>query len=231
MAKPNYKITDIKDIAGCFEKLHMNMNNEFSELKEKFGKLEVRVDNIVSHVVYANVELSKLHNKYIPDLEDRIDTVVKKEQTEKKKLEMWGREWNLVIRGIADKEGEDTRQTVLVVRKFLSETLNISEDTAVNMIFTAAHRLKGGPDDKKSIIVRLSNFMDRDDILRAAQTKLAPDTGYSVMPDLPPTVAQRRNELFKERSEMEPMMKRNFKIIYTENDPFVRLYKRDKRQE
>jgi len=65
--------------------------------------------------------------------------------------------------------------------------------------------------------------MDRDDILRAAQTKLAPGTGYSVMPDLPPMVAQRRNELLKERSEMEPRMKRNFKIIYTKNDPFVRL--------
>ena len=130
MAKPNYKIKDIKDIAGCFEKLHMNMNNEFSELKEKFGKLEVRVDNIESHVVYANDELSKLQNKYIPDLEDRIDTAVKKEQTERLKLEMWKRKWNLVIRGIAGKGGEDPRQTVFVVRKFLSETLNFSEDTA-----------------------------------------------------------------------------------------------------
>jgi len=65
--------------------------------------------------------------------------------------------------------------------------------------------------------------MDRDDILRAAQTKLARGTGYSVMPDLALMVAQRRNELLKERSEMEPRMKRNFKIIYTMNDPFVRL--------
>ena len=54
------------------------------------------------------------------------------------------------------------------------------------MIFTAVHGLPSGEPGRRNIILRLSNLVERDEIVRAA-TKLEPGSGYSVVPDLPPS--------------------------------------------
>ena len=75
------------------------MDTQIDEVKLRVNSVEDRVDIIDNHVEYALTEFNELHNTHVPYLENKWD----KEQSERLKLEMWGRKWNLVIRGI---EGE-----------------------------------------------------------------------------------------------------------------------------
>ena len=108
-------------------------------------------------------EFNELHNTHVQNLENKWD----KEQSERFKLEMWGKKRNLVFRGI---EGEKDRikrprETEVLVRTFLKKVLSFAEDRADNMLFWAVHRLKTGPVGRKSVILRLSSLIDRDEIL------------------------------------------------------------------
>jgi hypothetical protein len=80
---------------------------------------------------------------------------------------MWGRKWNLVFRGIEGEQDriERPREAEVLVRTFLKMVLSFAEDRADNMLFTAVHRLKSGPVGRKSVILRLSSLIDRDEIL------------------------------------------------------------------
>jgi hypothetical protein len=54
------------------------------------------------------------------------------------------------------------------------------------MLLTAVHCLPGGMDEnKRNCMVRLSNLMDRDEVLQK-EIALKSGSGYSVVPDLPP---------------------------------------------
>ena len=90
------------------------------------------------------------------------------------------------------------------------------------MQFAACHRLPGGPDVKKNIIVRFVNLLDRDDVLAHAM-KLPAKSGYSVVPDLPPEIAEVRHKLLMERHEMSAAEKKKFKLVYLKEYPFVAL--------
>jgi hypothetical protein len=94
-----------------------------------------------------------------------------------------------------------SREAEVLVRTFLEKVLSFAEDRADNMLFTAVHRLKTGHVGRKSVILRLSSLIDRDEILEKA-LKLKPGSGYSIFPDLPLSLAMRRSELSKERREM-----------------------------
>ena len=75
---PSYKCKDFEDIAKCFEKLHLHINNEVEILKTKQTETERRVDNIENHNEFMNSELHAIHNTHIPNLESLIE----KEQTD-----------------------------------------------------------------------------------------------------------------------------------------------------
>ena len=78
------------------------------------------------------------------------------------------------------------------------KVLSFAEDKADNMLFTAVHRLQAGPVGRKSVILRLSSLFDRDEILEKA-LKLKPGSEYSIVLDLPPSLAMRRSKLLKGR--------------------------------
>ena len=65
--------------------------------------VEDRVELIENHVEYSLTEFNELHNTHVPNLETKLD----KEQSERLKLEMLGKKWNLVIQVI---EGEKDRR-------------------------------------------------------------------------------------------------------------------------
>ncbi|CAC5398169.1 unnamed protein product [Mytilus coruscus] len=168
-----------------------------------------------------NSELHAIHNTHIPNLESMIE----REQTERLKLEIWGRKWNVVIRGVqgARIKRELPKANEAFTRAFLKNTLNIPPERADNMLFTAAvHRLPSGDEDRRSIMLRLSSLIDWDDILKAA-IKLPPRSGYSVVPDLPPSLSVRRGELLKERRDMSPESRRKTKLVYLRDAPFLKL--------
>ncbi|CAC5394452.1 FNBP1 [Mytilus coruscus] len=217
---PSYTCKDFEDIAKCFEKLHLHINNEVEILKTKQTETERRVDLIENHNEFMNSELHAIHNTHIPNLESLIE----KEQTERLKLEIWGRKWNVVIRGVqgTPNHRELPKATEAFTRAFLKNTLNIPPERADNMLFTAVHRLPSGGEDRRSIMLRLSSLIDRDDILKAA-IKLPPRSGYSVVPDLPPSLSVRRGELLKERRDLSPESRRKTKLVYLRDAPFLKL--------
>ena len=221
--KPSYECNDFADIAKCFEKLHTYINNEVDALKAKQEITEKKADVIESSVEYFNTEFQELHNTHLPNLEAKIEA----EQIERTKLELWGRKWNVVIRGVSGAvvTREFPKVTEARVRQFLKDTLKFEEGRAKSMLFTAVHRLPSGEPNKRNIILRLSSLIDRDDILQAA-TQLQPGSGYSVVPDLPPPLATLRGNLLKERKDMSPEEKKKCKLVYLKDPPFVKLVTR-----
>ena len=217
---PNYKCEDFADIAKCFEKLHLYINNEVETLRVKQELTEKKVEVMESSIEFFNTEVHDLHNKYLPNMEAKIEA----EQVERTKLEIWGRKWNVIIRGIkgAVVNREFPKVTEVHVRSFLQDTLKFKKERADTMIFTAVHRLPSGEPDKRNIILRLSSLIDRDDILQAA-TRLEPGSGFSVVPDLPPALATLRGELLKERKEMSADDKKKCKLVYLKDPPFLKL--------
>ncbi|CAG2208986.1 unnamed protein product [Mytilus edulis] len=220
----DYECKDFADIGKCFQKLHIYINTEVEKLKEKQEQIDERVKVLENQAEFANGELHDIHNSKIPNLE----SLIAEEANERLKLEVWGRKWNLVIRGIEGKVGESPKVTENIVRIWLhndKKGLGFTAPQVKGMLFTAVHRLPNGPEKKRNIILRLSNLIDRDDILSAA-TKLPRGCGYSVVPDLPPSLAARRGELLAERSKMSNEEKRKFRLVYLKDPPFVQLVKK-----
>ena len=143
-------------------------------------------------------------------------------------MEMWGRKWNLVIRGIGREKDriERPREAEVLVRTSLKKVISFAEDRADNMLFTAVHRLKTRPVGRTSVILRLSSLIDRDEILEKA-LKLKPCSGYSIVPDLPPSLAMRRSELLQDRREMLEELRKQIKLVYLKETPFVDLVEKN----
>ena len=91
------------------------------------------------------------------------------------------------------------------------------------MITSSFHRLKSGSERGKDIIVRMVSLIDRDEILKAAK-KLVPGSGFSVVPDLPPSLSNQR-DLLRRRSEMSVADKKT-RLVYLTRPPFFRLIKK-----
>ena len=132
---------------------------------------------------------------------------------------MWERKWNLVIRGIEGEQDriERPREAEVLVRTFLKKVLSFAEDRAANMLFSAVHRLKTGPVGRKSVILRLSSLIHRDEFLEKA-LKLKPGSGYSIVSDLPPSLAMRRSELLKDRREMPEGLRKKIQTCISERN-------------
>ena len=217
MAK--YECNKFEDIAGCFQQLQTYIDTQIGEVKS----VEDRVEVIENHVEYALTEFNELHDTHVPNLETKLD----KEQSGRLKLEMWAKKWNLVIRGIEGEKDriERHRETEVLVRTFLKKVLSFAKGQAHYMLFTAVHRLKAGPVGRKSVILRLSSLVDWEEIPDKA-LKLKPGSEYSIVPDLPPSLAMRRSELLKHRRAMPEGIRKQFKLLYLKETPFVDLVKK-----
>lgn len=115
------------------------------------------------------------------------------------------------------------------VRESFEKQLGISNERANVMLLTAVHRLPGGMDEnKRHCIVRFRSLMDRDEVLQKG-IALKPGSGYSAVPDLPPSVSILRSKLLNEKRNMSPDEKKRTKLIYTKEYPFVRLVRKTSR--
>ena len=214
----NYECNDIKDIAKCFQQLHSHIDSEIAGLKAKQAETDKRMDVFQNQVEYATGELKDIYESHIPSLEELIE----REQNERLKLELWGRKWNLIVRGVSGTEKEHPSKTLAMVKVFMNTKLYLNETRVGQMPIAAVHRLPSGPETKRNIILRLVNLIDRDAILSAAKN-LGQGSGYSVVPDLPPSLATRRGELLKERSEMSEQDKKKCRLVYLKDPPFLKL--------
>ena len=101
---------------------------------------------------------------FITQLEEKISD----EKKERLKLEIWGRKWNLVISGIEGCLEEKPRETETKVRGFFQAMLHMSLGEANSVLLQACHRLPGGDEKKRRVIIRLNSLMVRDEILSKA---------------------------------------------------------------
>lgn len=102
------------------------------------------------------------------------------------------------------------------------ETLGYKQEEIDSIQFAAAHRLKFRSERGKDIIVRMVSLIDRDEILKAAR-KFVPGSGFSVFPDLPPSLSKLRGELLRRRSELSVAEKKKTRLVYLTRPPFLRL--------
>lgn len=140
---------------------------------------------------------TEIHEVTVPNLEAKLQDEISNERIERVKLDFCD---------------------------FLVSTLHLDKKQTVSMLFTAVHRLPGGRDNKNNIILRLSNLMDRDEILEAAY-KLPKGSGFSVVPDVPRSVSERRSSLLRDLGDMPVGERKKYKLVYTKEFPFVVLKK------
>lgn len=207
-----------KDISECFASMHMSFKHEIDTVKGEMKAIDTRVVELEKFGQHANVVLENIHKEIVPGIDSKLD----QERKERLKLEVWGRKWNLVFRGIPGGKDETPRVTEKIIRKYFANTLKLQSDTAESILFQAVHRLPGGKQTHRNVIVRFSNLIDRDEILERAR-KLPPRSGTSVVPDLPPEIGERRAKLLKRRWEMSEPERKKYKFIYLKEYPFVDL--------
>lgn len=214
-----YTCKGFDDLGKCFAKLHC----ELSGVRDDIGKLKTTVSHLEHFAEYANTSFQEIQEKTIPNIENKITS----EENERIKLDMWGRKWNLVIRGVKGDLREKPRETEREVRTFFIETLKLEESYAKSMLFSAVHRLPGGTEGYRNIIIRLNSLLDRDEVLSAA-FQLTKGSGFSVVPDLPNSVSKRRATLLEKRWKMAPQEKSQYKLVYLKEFPFVDLVKKSR---
>lgn len=220
------KIYDGKSVAECFANLHLKLESDVQTVKADLCEVKERVDNLDAHQHLVNDNIEEITNRIVPRLEEEINS----EERERLKLQMWGRKWNLVIGGQEGKPDEIPKATDVVVRGFLVKQLEFPQERVNAMLFQAVHRLPGGLDkNKRKIIVRFNNLIDRDDVL-AAGMKLQRGSGTSIVPDVPPLVGILRYRLLSERRSLPPEEQKNTRLVYLKEHPFVMLKKRTKKQ-
>ncbi|VDI31670.1 Hypothetical predicted protein [Mytilus galloprovincialis] len=203
-----------KSVSECFASLHLKLEGDVETLRTEVKVLRDNVENLESHAKLMEDSIKDVHNTLLPDIEEKIST----EEKERLKLEYWGRKWNLVISGVRGSPlTEMPKATDVYVRSFFEKNLEITKERIEKMLFQAVHRLPGKESDKekRKIIVRFNSLIDRDDVL-AAGMKLKRGSGYSVVPDVPPSVAKQRFNLLNEifRRALPSSEQRNVHLVY-----------------
>ncbi|KAK3091655.1 hypothetical protein FSP39_021600 [Pinctada imbricata] len=206
-----------KDISECFANIHMTFRSKLSAVSSQVSNIDKRVIELEKFAHHANTELNTLG----PQLDKKIE----EEKNARLKVDLWGRKWNLIIRGLAGKENEKPRDVIKLCRGFFVDVLKVPISNVNEMLFQAAHRLPGKFQGINNIIIRFSSLIDRDEVLDAA-TKLPPGSGYSVTPDLPPALNILHAKLLKQSWELPPHERKCYKIVYLKQEPFIELRKK-----
>ena len=217
-----YTCSDFKDIAKCFATLHTQLTGDIVRIQDRVKETEKKICQIEGSVEFVHGEIRDIHEKTVPNLETRIQQV----DDERLKLELWGRKWNLVIRGIEGILRESTDNTETKVRDFFIATLKVDQEKVEKMIFQAIHRIPSGEENMKAVIVRFVSLRDRDLVLHHAIKYLTRGCGFSVITDLPKVLATRRYSLIQERRAMEETERRQTKIVYLHESPFIALQRK-----
>ncbi|OWF48114.1 hypothetical protein KP79_PYT26132 [Mizuhopecten yessoensis] len=166
--------------------------------------------------------MKTLHNQHLPEFVAKI----KEESNERVKLELWGRKWNLVIKGLPGSSAETPKETEVKFRTFLKTELKLSGEHVDSILLQAIHRLPSGDIHSRNFIVRFMSLIDRDMVMKSAMGNLKAGCGKAVMTDLTPELSKLRGALLKKRREMAPSLKAKTKLVYLKDAPFLELVPR-----
>lgn len=138
---PNYECQDFNDIARCFTQMHQSIFEKITSIETRTKTLEDKVDTFEGKAESIDFTLQQ-QNDIIKDITEtrlvNLDEKLQEEERSRLALEVWGRKWNLVIRGIDGSIRESPVVTEEKVRTFLSQDLKLNKRS---MIFAAVHRL------------------------------------------------------------------------------------------
>lgn len=210
-----YECHDFKDMPKCFATLQRELMSCINKNSTDITALKSRVSELETHKDQVDLAISNISEHDIPDIERRITSL----EEAQLHLDLWGRKWNMIIKGISGPTNEPATDTERKVRSFLNNKLKVSID---NLQFQAVHRLKGGPDEKKNIIVRLINLGDKDRIMHGLRN-LGPNSGFVVTHDLPPKLNEFRNKLLADRAKLAPAQKKATRLVYLKQPPYLKL--------
>ena len=139
----------------------------FGSLKDEINMLKSENDELKKRLLFTQSELDQFRkssaehtgqlrrvaedNEVISDITERLGN-----------LEDYSRKKNVIVEGLPEPNGESKEMLEYTVKKLMKEKLDVEADIEVT------HRL-GKPSDNKprSVIVKLKNFRDRQNCLRA----------------------------------------------------------------
>ena len=123
----------------------------------------------------------------------RAENIELKSQTNN--LETYSRRDNLIIYGIPEQNGETASQCEASVRDLFVKKLQLTVQEANDIAFVRCHRLyRPRRNTMKPIIVRFSNFKDREQIW--IKKKMLTDKTVNIGEDFPKSIAYKRRKLF-----------------------------------
>ncbi|KAK3103252.1 hypothetical protein FSP39_017848 [Pinctada imbricata] len=207
-----------KTQSECFALMHLSNSREIASVRSDLSDVKKKVEDLESFAENISVDVKEINEVSLVNMRDALT----EEGHERQKLEQWGRKWNVVVGGIPGVLSEKPRDTERKVRSFLIETLKFPQAEVDRMGFQAVHRLPGGDDTKRWIIVRFVSLMDRDDVLDSAR-RLQRGSGYSVVPDLNPEASKLRSKYLSELRAMNPADRKLRKLVYLKEHPFVAI--------
>lgn len=212
-------------------------------IEKRLGAIEGRFSKIENEIVEMKNDMKTVENKVIGTemqtestsqrmsfIEQERD-MVRRENDELKErvLEMQSRSMreNLLFGGIPEeaqeKDDPDNIQTERVLKKFISEKMDIKDDIQ----FQVVHRLRPRSDGKpRTIVAKFERRKDRDRVLKAAPLHLK-ETQFSAHEQFPTEIIEQWNVLW-------PIFKREQKagrsVRFKEDKLFVdgtRIYPQD----
>jgi seryl-tRNA synthetase len=117
-----------------------SVQGEIKELKSNIKEIESAVHN-------TNEDIQDIHEKIKPEIKESVST------ERKLRLEVWGRKWNLIIKGVEGDTKEQPRTTEKCVRAILQDVLHMDSEHLRSILFLAAHRLPGEKEGKKKTLL------------------------------------------------------------------------------
>ena len=160
-----------QSISGNFDKLNQEvktLREEMTDSKAKYAELETKVTEVVKAVEFnsktcedSNQAQTDALDKAKEDLESKIKTLESKLLLQEKQ----DRKYNLLFYGIPEESGEDIEDKL---KNLFVDVLNIEYSRVSNMYFAHGHRLPSNNPGPKPIILRFTNYGDRDLVLSNA---------------------------------------------------------------
>ena len=182
-----------QELSECFASLHMTFDNDVQKIRNEVSKNYELMEVLHSNALLTNDDLQNIHNKIIPDLEDKISDEAK----ERIKIELRGWKWNLVIWGRRSEGGGcmEIWKTNLM-SGFVHSVLKMSSEEVNSVLPQSCHILPGGVKNERRVIFRLSSLLVRDEILTYAMG-LRRGSIYRVVTNVSPSMSIFRCKLLK----------------------------------
>ena len=205
----------VKDEMGSVNSTLKEINTTLDSL----NKLHKRMDDAEKAMQHTSERLDDLSNVHLPAMVDHIARVSEALAQHTLKIDVHRRKWNLIIHGIDGPAAEEEVATRAKSVKFAKEVLRVAN--AEKTHFSACHRLSRK--ENAGIIVRFCDLSDRDAWLAGTRHIRGYAKRVSISPDIPPELRPMKDDLMRQRSQLEPDTKAKAKLRYLPSWPFVEL--------